>query len=67
MVMWDVMPGDYLKTATAARVARFVIRHVRPGSVIVLHDNPVCEGVTLPALKTILETLTAEGWSFDAL
>ena len=67
MVMWDVMPGDYLKTATARRVARFVIRHVRPGSVIVLHDNPVCEGVTLPALTRILETLTAEGWSFDAL
>ncbi|MFB6271290.1 MAG: polysaccharide deacetylase family protein [Salinibacter sp.] len=67
MVMWDVMPGDYLKTATAHRVARFVIRHVRPGSVIVLHDNPVCEDVTLPALATILETLTAEGWTFDAL
>lgn len=67
MVMWDVMPGDYLKTATAARVARFVIRHVRPGSVIVLHDNPICEDVTLPALEAILETLTAEGWSFDAL
>lgn len=67
MVMWDVMPGDYLKTATAARVARFVIRTVRPGSVIVLHDNPICETVTLPALETILDTLTAEGWSFDAL
>lgn len=67
MVMWDVMPGDYLKTATASRVARFVIRHVQPGSVIVLHDNPVCEDVTLPALEPILETLTAEGWSFDAL
>ena len=67
MVMWDVMPGDYLKTATAARVAQFVIRHVRPGSVIVLHDNPVCEEVTLSALEAILETLTADGWSFDAL
>ena len=67
MVMWDVMPGDYLKTATAGRVARFVNRHVRPGSVIVLHDNPVCEGITLPALTRILETLSAEGWSFDAL
>jgi len=67
MVMWDVMPGDYLKTARAQRVARFVIRHVRPGSVIVLHDNPICEGVTLPALDTILRTLSAEGWSFDAV
>ena len=67
MVMWDVMPGDYLKTAKADRIARFVIQHVRPGSVIVLHDNPICEDVTLPALKMILEALSAEGWTFDAL
>ena len=67
MVMWDVMPGDYLQTATPHRIARFVIRHVRPGAVIVLHDNPICEDVTLPALEAILETLTAEGWTFHAL
>lgn len=67
IVMWDVMPGDFLPTATASNVSSFVIRHVRPGSVIVLHDNPICEHVTLPALKTILETLTAEGWAFDPL
>lgn len=67
MVMWDVMPGDYLKTATASRVSSFVIKHVRPGSVVVLHDNPICEDVTPQALETILDTLTARGWAFDAL
>lgn len=67
MVMWDVMPGDFLQTATAARVTHFVLRYVRPGSIIVLHDNPVCENITLPALETILDTLDAEGWAFDAL
>lgn len=67
MVMWDVMPGDFLQTATAQQVAQFVIRNVRPGSVIVLHDNPVCEDVTLPALESILDTLTTDGWAIDAL
>lgn len=67
MVMWDVMPGDFLDGATAEGVARFVIRHVRPGSIIVLHDNPICKHVTVPALETILDTLTAEGWTFDPL
>jgi peptidoglycan/xylan/chitin deacetylase (PgdA/CDA1 family) len=67
MVMWDVMPGDYLQTATAERVSSFVINHIRPGSVIVLHDNPICEDVTPQALDTILDTLTGEGWRFDAL
>ena len=67
MVMWDVMPGDYLQTATASRVSSFVINHIRPGSVIVLHDNPICEDVTPQALDTILDTLTNQGWQFDAL
>lgn len=67
MVMWDVMPGDYLETAAPARVARFVTAYIRPGSVIVLHDNPICADVTPAALETILSTLTAEGWTFDPL
>lgn len=67
MVMWDVMPGDFLDTATTDGVARFVLRRLRPGSVVVLHDNPICHDVTLPALDTILSTATAQGWAFDAL
>jgi peptidoglycan/xylan/chitin deacetylase (PgdA/CDA1 family) len=67
MVMWDVMPGDFLRTATADRVERFVRRHIRPGAVIVLHDNPIVEGIMLPALRRLLQTLTAEGWRFRAL
>ncbi len=67
MVMWDVMPGDYLQTATANGVARFVLKHIRPGSIVVLHDNPICEHVTPAALKTILRRLTRDGWQFEAL
>lgn len=67
MVMWDVMPGDFLQTATTDRVASFVLNYIRPGSVIVLHDNPICEDVTPAALERILDTLTTEGWRFDAL
>jgi hypothetical protein len=67
MVMWDVMPGDFLKTASQTGIQEFVINHVRPGSIIVLHDNPICEHVTPDALDTILSTLTRSGWSFEAL
>lgn len=66
-VMWDVMPGDYLQAASTTKIERFVLRHVRPGSIIVLHDNPIVEDVTPAALKTILRTLSSNGWRFEAL
>lgn len=56
MVMWDVMPGDYLRTATADGIATFTLNATRPGSIIVLHDNPICEGVTLESLRQILSS-----------
>ncbi len=55
MVMWDVMPGDYLRTATADKIAQFTLTATRPGSIIVLHDNPICENVTLEALNDIVD------------
>lgn len=66
-VMWDVMPGDYLQTATTDSVVRFVVKHVRPGSIIVLHDNPACEDVTPAALEHMLSAMTRDGWRFEAL
>jgi peptidoglycan/xylan/chitin deacetylase (PgdA/CDA1 family) len=67
VVLWDSMPGDFLRATTAARVARLVRRHLRPGSVVVLHDNPICDGVTLPALRRLLPELADTGWRFEAL
>lgn len=66
-VMWDVMPGDFLPNVDQAYVERFMLKHVRPGSIIVLHDNPIVRDATPGALDTILRALSAEGWDFDAL
>ena len=67
LTMWDVMPGDFLRWTSSRRVARRVLALVRPGSIIVLHDNPDTKDVTLEALEIILRRLTAEGWRFPAL
>lgn len=67
MVMWDVMPGDYLRTATASGIERFVIDHVRAGSIVVLHDNPICEDVTPQALDALLSRLSRDGYVFAPL
>jgi uncharacterized membrane-anchored protein len=66
VVMWDVMPGDFLGMATQPSVEQFVLRFSRPGSVVVLHDNPIAP-MTPAALETILRRLSAKGWRFAAL
>ncbi|PEN15017.1 polysaccharide deacetylase family protein [Longibacter salinarum] len=67
MVMWDVMPGDYLRTATERSIHDFVLQTIRPGSIIVLHDNPICESITPAALDSMLSVLRHDGWRFPAL
>ena len=67
VVMWDVMPADFQRGASAMSVARFTTAYVRPGSIVVLHDNPMTEPITLQALEAILRWGTARGWRFAAL
>ena len=66
---WDVMPGDFGAFASRERVVRTTVRSVRPGSIVVLHDNAevASTGVTRAALDTILDTLGDQGWRFSAL
>ena len=66
-VMWDVMPGDFLHAIDQAYIERFVQAHIRPGSIIVLHDNPIVDDSTPAALDTLLRVLSADGWQFNAL
>ena len=66
VVMWDVMPGDFLGMATQSSVEQFVVRYARDGSVVVLHDNPIAP-MTPAALETVLHYFTERGWRFAAL
>lgn len=39
IALWDIMPGDFLRTARPAAVAHHVRRRARPGSIVVLHEG----------------------------
>lgn len=67
LTMWDVGPGDYLEAMSINAVAREVIRYLRPGSVVVLHDNPRRAADTPAALDRLLTELMADGWTFASL
>ncbi|MFQ5569434.1 MAG: polysaccharide deacetylase family protein [Rhodothermales bacterium] len=65
--MWDVGPADFLSQVTRADIERRILRAIRPGSIIVLHDNRNAYRVTPPALTNVLSTLKKDGWSFSSL
>lgn len=67
VAMWDIMPGDFQRGASPVSVLRFTTAYVRAGSLVVLHDNPMTEPVTLPALEHLLRWGTQHGWRFAAL
>jgi peptidoglycan/xylan/chitin deacetylase (PgdA/CDA1 family) len=65
--MWDVGPGDFLPTARREAVEQRVLDLIRPGSIIVLHDNPRTQDMVPQVLSTLLERLSGDGWRFAAL
>lgn len=67
IVLWDVISEDYDRRYTAEACIRKVVRQVRPGSVVVLHDNPKCLDRLRVILPEILKILGDKGYAFRAL
>lgn len=66
LVLWDLMPGDYLPSATPAVLAERLVRAARPGGIAVLHDGaPAARAAA--AFRLALPRLAAAGWRFPAL
>ena len=61
--MWTV-DCSKLEGTTSKKMADYVISSVRPGGIVLMHDP---RGVTLGALPTIIDTLTARGYKFVTL
>ncbi|NLE35645.1 MAG: polysaccharide deacetylase family protein [Bacteroidales bacterium] len=62
VVFWDVMPYDFDPGITANESYNILVKRIRPGSVIVLHDKPT--STALEYLDRFLEKALAEGYSF---
>ena len=67
LTMWDLGTGDFLRGATQAQVEQRILKGIRPGSIVVLHDNPNTTLIAPNALAAVLAHLRGEGWHFAAL
>lgn len=63
VVLWDVMPGDFLPNATPASVVATVHRLRRADSIVALHDSDV----TIPVTAPVVRALVAHSWGWLGL
>lgn len=62
IILWDVFPRDY--KANKEKIVKRVLRNVKPGSIICLHDGPENRNETVKALPEIIEKLQELNYSF---
>ncbi len=62
-VMWTADSADWLYPAPSA-ITRRVMRRVKPGGIVLMHDGGGNRSTTVKALPTIIRRLRARGWEF---
>ena len=67
IVLWDLMPGDFVASVAPETVARRIVRQARPGSVVVLHEGAAVRVIAAAALDRALPALRARGFRPAAL
>ena len=65
-VVWSLDTNDWRRPG-ASTIARRVLRGTSNGSIVLMHDGGGNRSQTVTALKTILRTLKARGYRFEAL
>ena len=61
LVLWSVDPEDWKSETTAKQIASRVLRNVRAGSIVLLHDGPAGRAATVRALPAIVRGIRAKG------
>jgi len=63
IIMWDNLSQDYARSLSKKRCARNVIRHLRPGSILVFHDSVKSAQNLWYALPLVLRVIREKGWA----
>jgi peptidoglycan/xylan/chitin deacetylase (PgdA/CDA1 family)/sulfur carrier protein ThiS len=67
VVLWNIDPNDWRAGLKAKQVAKRVLRQVRAGSIILLHDGGGDAAHTIKALPAIIRGIRAMGLSFTTV
>jgi len=67
IIMWDVLSADFDRALDGERCARNVIRHAKPGSIVVFHDSEKAWDRLRISLPKALGHFREKGYRFDAI
>lgn len=67
IVMWSVLTRDYDPAVSKEECLQTAIHGVRPGAILVFHDNMKAREKVLYALPRLLEYMEKEGYSSEKL
>lgn len=65
-VLWNVDPKDY-QSLSSEEIASFVVRNVKPGSIVLFHDGGGDRSQTVAATKMVIKQLQQEGYQFKTV
>ena len=67
IVMWSVLSKDYDQQISGEQCFKNVLKHIKPGSIVVFHDSLKAFKNLQYALPKVLEHCTKMGWQCKAL
>ena len=67
VIMWNIMSGDFDVQTAPEQCYRNVAERLKPGSIVVFHDNEAAGPNLRYALPRLLERFSAEGYRFTAI
>ena len=67
IVMWSLLSGDFDPSNTKERCQENILRHAKPGSIIVFHDSEKAFPIMSSILESSLRYFSAKGYLFNSL
>ena len=70
LILWDTMVGDWRKFSTSRDIEKKIIKKVKDGSIICLHDGRGRDNApsrTIKALETAIPKLKEKGFEFTTM
>ena len=67
VVLWSVDPQDWRSNLTAKEITKRVLKHVGPGSIVLLHDGGGDAAHTIKALPAIIRGIRGKGLGFTTV